>query len=85
MSVVGDDKQLFRRTKYASWSVKRTQYDEYDNDDDDTYAYHNGCKVHREEGSSPWSWFVGESGVCFNCKTKVPEYIQALVRLIEGR
>ncbi|KKK70447.1 hypothetical protein LCGC14_2923860 [marine sediment metagenome] len=80
-----EGKELFRRTKNASWSIRRTQYGERDNDDDDTYAYHNGCKLFSEMGSTPWSWFIGEKDGCYNCHAKVPDYIQALVRLYEGK
>ena len=80
-----DDTELFRRTKYASWSIGRTQYGDVMNHDDETYAHHNGCKVRNENDSSRWSWFIGEDDGCYNCHAKVPDYIQALVRLNEGR
>ncbi len=72
------DKQLFRRTKFASWSVRISSYGI-----DDTYAvygHHHRCP-YTEKIKASWSWFLEDPAECYNCKTKVPDYIQALVRL----
>ncbi len=76
------DTELFRRTKYASWSIRLSDYE--DGDKPDVYAFHNECKSPRAD-ASPWSWFMGENCVCFNCAVNVPDYIQTLVRLYIGR
>ena len=79
-----NDRELFRRTKYASWTVRSS--DDGDGSENDVYAYHRVCKCNNERTEpSPWSWFIGEQNGCFNCDVKVPEYIQALIRLYVGR
>ncbi len=78
-----DDTELFRRTKRASWSIRVTG-DQGDTGDD-VYAYHHTCKSTKTSDPSPWSWFRGEGANCFNCDAKVPDYIQALIRLYAGK
>ena len=86
-----DDKEVFKRTKYASWSVRvNTALSE------SVYAYHNRCKhassIRREAHgySRLCSWFASDSlsdmgyGICHSCYMTVPDYIQSLVRLHEG-
>ena len=83
-----DDKEVFRRTKYASWSVRsHTALPIH------TYAYHNRCKLGRfyRGYARLCTWRISDVStdmgynVCRSCYITVPDYIQSLVRLYEGR
>ena len=76
------DTELFRRTKRASWSLRLSDNEETA---EEVYAYHHTCKSTKTSDPSPWSWLREEVPDCFNCDAKVPEYIQALIRLYVGK
>ncbi len=77
------DKELFRRTKDASWSIMVYRYGDGFAGAETVYGHHHGCFKGTTKAAQ--SWFIGDDGWCYNCKVKVPDYIQALIRLYEGR
>ena len=83
-----DNKEVFKRTKYAAWSVRaHTALPIH------TYAYHNRCKLvpFTRGYSRLCSWRISDEptdmgyNVCHSCYMTVPDYIQSIVRLHEGR
>ena len=82
------DKKIFTRTKYARWAVMRTLI-EIGDVDNEVYAAHLRCgTLNRNDAfaANKWSWFANDAiPECYGCGTRVPEYIQALVRLYLGR
>ena len=80
------DKKVFTRTKYARWAVMKTNIETGDVDND-VYAAHLRCgTVNYTFAANKWSWFANDSiPECYGCGARVPEYIQALVRLYLGR
>ncbi len=82
------DTELYRRTKYAAWSI-RAGSGEIQNKDT-VYARHYKCNSTKNPAASKYSWFVDDEGnengkaMCYLCCCPVPEYIQALLRLYIG-
>ncbi len=83
-----NDKELFRRTKYASWKIMQDKHN-----DGETYAYHVRCPIVKAKKlrMTDCSWYISDNynndtePVCYACGYDVPDYIQALIRLYEGR
>ena len=82
------DEEVFRRSERASWSVRRREVVE-------AYATHIRCPHRHKKATSyekDWSWFLEDEDslvhnkpACYWCGCKVPDYIQAMVRLYNGR
>ena len=81
MSTEHTVEELFRRTKRASWSINICHFGDGDSQ---MYATHHGC-TETYVSRDIWSWLNGEGNQCYNCDTKVPNYIQALIKLYEGQ
>ena len=85
--MTSNDKEVFRRTKYAWWSVRSETYKDIGVE---AYASHHRCSKSRIGTSvrvrNNWSWFAGEDNQeCFGCGCHVPDYIQVLVRLLMNK
>ena len=84
-----EDREVYRRTKYARWSVRVWKPK---NSPPEAYGCHHRCPRYNDESreyTESWSWFVEDSfdddkPECYGCSVKVPDYIQTIVRLYEG-
>lgn len=77
--------RLFRQTKDSRWEVMRDTLP----GNNEAYAWHRRCG-----GSvgAKWSWLLDDydpeddgKAKCYGCGTEVPAYIQAIIRLYEGK
>ena len=79
-----DHKTLFKRSKYARWSIKTEAYAVPNME---PYACHLRCPYKSEVSIS---WFSSDDvggdphPMCYGCGVKVPDYIQTLVHLYQG-
>jgi len=90
MRVRQHDKEVFRRTPHARWSVRMW---EPDNSPHEAYGCHHRCPVYNDEAkqyTESWSWFIEDTfetddkPKCYGCGASVPDCIQTVVRLYMG-
>ena len=82
------DKTVFKRTQRAAWSVRFNSTSSVG-----AYAYHDRCRHAPFNGGfiRLCSWFISDTpsemgyNLCHSCYMTVPDYIQTVVRLYEGR
>ncbi len=76
--------EVFKRSKRSRWSVRIDEPTPTSNGE--AYGHHSRCPSSRHVNNR-WSWFLEDEGraTCYECNAAVPDYIQCLVRLYEGR